>query len=179
MMERWDLYDSDRNLTGETMLRGNPIPPGRFHLVVHICVFNPAGQMLIQRRQPFKQGWSGMWDVTVGGSAVAGDNSRTAARRELKEEVGIDHDFSGAAADVSISFPDGFDDYFLLEMEPDPASLTLQYEEVAEVKWATKEEIFAMIDEGTFIPYHKAFLEFLFFRHAVPDAGSRGISGNA
>lgn len=163
-MELWDLYDADRNPTGETMKRGDPVPPGRYHLVVHICIFNSAGQLLIQHRQPFKQGWSGLWDVTVGGSAVSGDSSRTAAQREVAEEIGYPLDLSGVSPALSVTFPDGFDDFYLVQRDLDIQSLQLQYEEVAEVRWSTKDEIYAMIDDGTFIPYHKGFLDFLFFR---------------
>lgn len=59
---------------------------GTYHLVVHVCVFNQKGEMLIQQRQPFKQGWPNLWDVTMGGSALAGETSQQAAMRELKEE---------------------------------------------------------------------------------------------
>lgn len=172
-MEIWDLYDIDRKLTGETMVRGDPVPQGRYHLVVHICIINSLGQMLIQRRQPFKRGWSGMWDLTVGGSAVSGDTSCQAAHRELLEELGLDLDFTGITPAVSVSFSDGFDDYYILEAEPDPASLKLQYEEVAEVKWASLGEILAMVKDGSFIPYHPSFLEFLFHCHSAAGCGSR------
>lgn len=49
--ELWDVYSFDRRLTGRTMYRGDPIPEGAFHLVVHICVFSPDGHMLIQQRR--------------------------------------------------------------------------------------------------------------------------------
>ncbi len=65
-MELFDLYDSERNKTGRTMERGTPIPTGHYRMVVHVCVFGSDGKMLIQRRQPFKRSWSGMWDLTVG-----------------------------------------------------------------------------------------------------------------
>ena len=55
-MELWDLYDADGEKTGETMRRGDPIPHKRYHLVVHIAIFSPDGRMLIQQRQPFKEG---------------------------------------------------------------------------------------------------------------------------
>lgn len=44
--ELWDVYSFDRRPTGRTMYRGDPIPEGAFHLVVHICVFSPDGHML-------------------------------------------------------------------------------------------------------------------------------------
>lgn len=88
-MEYWDIYDAKRTKTGKTMLRGENFPDGAYHLVVHICVFNDKNEMLIQQRQPFKEGWPNMWDITVGGSAVKGDSSQTAAERELMEELGV------------------------------------------------------------------------------------------
>ena len=50
--------------------------------------------MLIQRRQPFKRGWSNLWDITVGGNAIAGDSSRSAAERETRAELGLSLDQS-------------------------------------------------------------------------------------
>ena len=70
-MEIWDLYDQHRNLTGKTMVRGEPVPEGFYHLVIHVCIFDSEGRMLIQQRQPFKPNWSGMWDLSVGGCAAA------------------------------------------------------------------------------------------------------------
>ena len=75
-MELFDLYTGDRVKTGKTMVRGEAVPEGYYRLVIHVCVFDEAGRMLIQQRQPFKKGWSNLWDITVGGSAVAGDSSR-------------------------------------------------------------------------------------------------------
>ena len=42
------------------------------------------------------------------------------------------------------------------------STLQLQYEEVAQVKWATQEEVHQMLDDGTFIPYHKSLIDLLF-----------------
>ena len=35
-MEAWDLYTKDRVKTGQTMLRGDRVPEGLFHLQVHV-----------------------------------------------------------------------------------------------------------------------------------------------
>ena len=50
-MELWDVYDEERRLTGRTMVRGEAYPEDGYHLVVHMCVFNSRGEMLLQRRQ--------------------------------------------------------------------------------------------------------------------------------
>ncbi len=161
-MEIFDLYDRDRIKTGETMERGGPCPEGRFRMVVHISIINSDGKMLIQKRQPFKHGWSGLWDVTVGGSAVSGENSRQAAERELSEEIGLKIDFSELRPAFTVNFRNGFDDNYVLIKDVDISALTLQPEEVETVKWADFEEICRMIDEGTFIPYRKGYISLLF-----------------
>ena len=172
-MELWDLYDKHRNPTGETMVRGNPVPPDRYHLVVHICIFNSKGQMLIQHRTDFKPTWSGMWDLSVGGSVTAGESSPVGAHREVLEEIGLHIDFSDISPAISVTFPDGFDDYYIIRMDLDIDDLHYQAEEVQGAKWASMEEIFSMIDTGSFIPYHKSFIEYLFFRQI--GSGTRTI----
>ncbi|MCH5324157.1 MAG: NUDIX domain-containing protein [Eubacterium sp.] len=162
-MEIFDLYTAERERTGKTIPRGEPIPAGYYHLAVHVCIFNSEGKMLIQQRQPFKAGWSGMWDVSVGGSAVAGDTSTSAAHRETLEELGADISFENARPVITIHYDEGFDDIYTVHADLDIDKLTLQPEEVKTVKWATADEIIAMIDEGIFIPYHKEIIRLLFF----------------
>lgn len=162
-MELWDLYTKDRIKTGRTMVRGEEQPDDTYRIVVHICVFNSRGEMLIQQRQPFKSGWSNMWDISVGGSAVAGETSATAAERELREELGIEICFKNILPILTLNVDGGFDDVYLVEKDVALDSLTLQYEEVQTAKWASMVEIFALLDDGAFIPYHKAFIELLFF----------------
>ena len=161
-MELWDLYDRDRIPTGETHQRGMPLPQGRYHMVVHVVIFNSKGEMLIQQRQPFKAGWPNLWDVTVGGSAIAGDNSRTAAEREVMEEIGLALDLSAEQPKLTIPFDVGFDDIYTLVMDVDLSSLALQESEVQAVKWADESEVLEMLADGRFIPYHRAFIELLF-----------------
>ena len=163
-MELLDLYTAERERTGMTMVRGEPTPEGFYRLVVHVCIFDTRGRMLIQQRQPFKKGWSNLWDVSVGGCAVAGDTSRTAAARETREELGLELDFSDARPTMTIHWENGFDDYYAVTRDVDPDSLRLQYEEVQRVKWADREEILQMIDDGRFIPYDRSLIELLFHR---------------
>lgn len=161
-MELWDIYDKDRSKTGKTMVRGEEFAEGCYHMVVHVCIFNAKGEMLIQQRQPFKEGWPDMWDVTVGGSAVSGESSQGAIERELFEEIGLRHDFQKIRPQLTINFDKGFNDIYLIEREVDLDSLCLQPEEVQRVKWASQEEIFRMMESGEFIPYYEPLLQLLF-----------------
>ena len=172
-MELFDLYTADRVKTGRTMVRGDAVPEGCYRIVVHVCIFDPEGRMLIQQRQPFKEGWSNMWDITVGGSAVAGDTSRTAAERETREEIGLSIDLTDVRPSLTLYWEHGFDDYYLLTRDVDPDMLRLQYEEVQTVRWATREEILRMIDDGEFIPYEKGLIDLLFFQRNHRGAHTR------
>ena len=163
-MELFDLYTADRVKTGRTMVRGEPVPENCYRLVIHVCIFSPDGRMLIQQRQPFKDDWKNLWDISVGGSAVMGDTSRSAAERETREELGLAIDLSDVRPTMTIYWEHGFDDYYLLTLPVDIDSLSLQPEEVQAVRWAEKDEILRMIDDGSFIPYEKSLVDLLFFR---------------
>lgn len=161
-MEYWDIYDIERNKIGKTIERGNKLKDSEYHLVVHVCIFNSNGEMLIQQRQTFKDGYPNMWDLTCGGSAIKDETSQMAISRELFEELGINIDLSNVRPKFTINFDKGFDDIYLINKEIDLEKLKLQYEEVQAIKWATKEEIVSMIKEGKFIPYYTSLINLLF-----------------
>lgn len=161
-MEFWDVYTVDREKTGRTWQRGSRLLEGEYHLVIHVCIFNEKGEMLIQQRQPFKDGWANMWDITVGGSATVGDTSQQAAMRELEEEIGLKLDLSQTRPHLTINFDEGFDDIYLVEAEVDLNELTLQESEVQAVKWADEATILQMIRQHEFIPYHTPMIPLLF-----------------
>ena len=137
--ELWDVYTKDRVKTGKTHRRGDKMEKGEYHLVVHVCIFNSKNQLLIQQRQPFKKGWPNMWDISVGGSAVAGDDSGQAAEREVLEELGLRLDLSDKRPSFTMNFSDGFDDYYIVKQDVDIRNLHLQNEEVKQVKWVDRE----------------------------------------
>ena len=163
MSEFFDLYDINRNRTGKTLERGTKVPEGYYRLVVHVCVFGSDGRLLIQKRQPFKNGWSGMWDLTAGGSALAGDSSQQAASRELKEEIGLDYDLTGVRPAMTIYFDGGFNDIYTINLDVDLDNLKLQETEVEQVKWATEEEILEMLRNKEFVLYKSSFISLLYF----------------
>ena len=161
-MELWDLYDRDRQLLGRTMARGEKQPEGTCHLVVHICLFNSRGEMLIQQRQSTKRWYAGLWDYSVGGSAVAGDTSLAAAERETLEELGLRVSLAGRRPAVTRWYGAMIDDYYILPLDADLSGLTLQKEEVQAVRWAAREDILALLAEGRFCPNPPGMIALLF-----------------
>lgn len=164
-MEIWDIVDINRRKTGRTIERGQRLMPGDFHTVIHVCIFNTAGKLLIQQRQDFKKGWPGCWDVTTGGSALAGETSQEAAMREVQEEIGYAIDLEEKAPDFSVRFARGFDDYYILTEDVDLEQLRLQEDEVQAVKWATREEILTHLRNAEFVTYTEGFIHHVFDFH--------------
>lgn len=61
------------------------------HPVVHLHVFNSRGQVYLQRRPDRKDIQPGKWDTAVGGHIDYGETPSDALRREVREELGIEH----------------------------------------------------------------------------------------
>ena len=161
-MEAWDLYTQDRVKTGQTMLRGDPVPEGLFHLQVHVCIFNEHGEMLIQQRQSTKRWYAGLWDYSVGGSAVAGDTSLAAAERETLEELGLQFSLAGRKPAVPRWYGAMIDDYYILPLNVALSDLHLQREEVQAVRWASREDILTLLAQGQFCPNPPGMIALLF-----------------
>ena len=136
------------------MRRGLPVKNGDFILVVHVWIIKDEGKYLIQKRQPWKKIYPDMWDCAVAGAAALGDDSSSAAKREAKEELDIELAIENGRVLFTDKFSFGFDDIWLVKQNIDIEAITLQQEEVADVKWATEEEIRAMAKQGEFIQYY-------------------------
>ena len=159
--EIWDIYDRDRQRTGKTIIRQKGWGFEKYHLIIHVCIFDHEGRMLIQRRAHEKAAWADLWDISAGGSALAGEDSYQAAERETYEELGIKLDLSEERPHFTINYERGFDDFYLIEQDVDIDKLVLQQEEVAEVRWATLDEVRQMEAEHTFVPYFSGLIELI------------------
>lgn len=146
-MEIWDLYNEKRELTGKTHIRGQEVPQGFYHLVVHVWIKNRKGEYLISQRSADRPAYPLMWEC-VGGSAVAGEDSLTAALRETKEEVGIDLPAESGKIIYSVvgrivnevKFADIVDAY-VFEYDGDIDLNKATTAEVAQAKWMSLNEI--------------------------------------
>ncbi len=91
-MEKWDAYDKNLNkISDVTLIRGQEIPEGMYHLVSEIIVKHSDGTYLLMQRDKRKN-LGGLWEASAGGSALQGEDPLTCATRELKEETGIGSD---------------------------------------------------------------------------------------
>ena len=168
-MEYLDIYDERRVPTGRTVPRGTKLNEGEYYLVVHMLIFRKDGKFLIQRRVPEKHSWPDMWDISLGGMAQAGDTSASAAEREAFEELGLRVSLQNTSPVFSFRADNVFDDYWMVQLDTDDVQLTLQNEEVAEVRWVDREEWEQLIAERKVIPYT--------FMHQIFDLYHRNFPG--
>ena len=149
MKEFFDLYDKKRNPLGRMHERGVPMKAEEYHLVVACWTVNSKGQLLVTHRDAVKKSYPSTWENTCG-CAQAGEDSRTAIIREMREETGI-----RAQADefelIGISVEShAFIDTYLLRRDVDLSEIALQEGETDDVRWAYADEVDALIGEGIF-----------------------------
>ena len=152
--------DKERNLTGETIFKGEEIPEGRYIVVVLVYIQNSDGKFLIQKRSDKKNGKY----AATGGHPKSGENSKQGILTEVKEEIGLDlnpNDLKLYFAGRSDKERVFWDDYYVKIDVEDITKLTLQEDEVSSVEWFSEEEIKQLMKKDKFMINHYEEFEIL------------------
>lgn len=147
-MERRDLYNENRELTGETIYKDDEIPNGKYILIVMAFIQNLNGEFLIQKRSISK---GGEWSFT-GGHPKSGESSLEGIKVEVMEEIGVD--IKEPILFKQAKGKNTFCDLYYIRQDVDINSIILQKEEVTEVLFKTKDEIDKMFQDGIFKKGH-------------------------
>ncbi len=163
-MELVDLYDSQKELTGETVDK-KEVPEGKFRLSVHVWITNDQGELLLQQRLATAHKFPNMWSVT-GGAVQAGESSLDGVLRELSEELGIKADKEEMNFLASYRRKFDYVDVWLLNRNIDVKNIKMQEDEVQAVKWVTMEEFEKMLENKKVIrssyDYYKLYIKPIF-----------------
>ena len=158
-MEFWDIYNEKKEKTGRTMKRNDwNMKPDEFHLTVLGVLQRPDGRYLITRRRMDKEWAAGWWEVR-GGGVNAGEESKDAIIREIKEETRID--VSRADGGYVFSYkrinPEERNNYFVdiykFILDFDDKDIKVQDKEVSEFSIATIDEVKQYAKQGIFLHY--------------------------
>ena len=144
MTELRDLYDINSNKTDKTYRKGDKVPEGYYPMVVMVVIRNSKGEFLMQKRVESK---GGDWGVT-GGHPKSGETPIEGIITEVKEELGLD--FSNENFIEYDSGCDGKDCYkmYFVTKDVDISDITIQEEELTEVRWFTMDELKSMVNSG-------------------------------
>ena len=151
-MEKRDLYDKDRNLTGEFIFKGEPVPAGKYIIVILVMIQNSKGEFLIQKRSKQKDGKY----AATGGHVKSGQTSIEGMIEEIQEEIGLTVKpeelellYSTREDEAQVFF-----DLYYMKKDIEIKDLVLQEEEVELVQWNTIEEIDELIRKDMFLINH-------------------------
>jgi len=160
-MELWDIYDANGKNLNKKVRRGNFIPLGEYHLVVHIWLYNNKNEFLIQKRnkplgnKPLDS-YKNIWACT-GGAVLAGETSLDAAIRETKEEMGINLN-KNKLIKIDRTLCDSYiQDVWIGEWNGNSDNIKFDPVEVQEVSWVTEKKLNEMIRAGQFYNYSEKY----------------------
>lgn len=155
----------------------NPIEPkprqevhqkGYWHRVSHIWVVNSKGQILCQRRSLLKDSSPGKWESFFGGHLGPGVDYLDGARRELREELGLD-----LPADkftfLTLYRREAGKEYqavYFIKWDGDMSSIQVEEEEIDQLKWYDRTELESILLEEkdpnwTHMGYEKLVVDYL------------------
>ncbi len=87
--ELFPVVDEQANIIGSATRAECHSGSKLLHPVVHLHLFNEAGELYLQKRPEWKDIQPGKWDTAVGGHVALGESVELALKREAAEELGI------------------------------------------------------------------------------------------
>ena len=178
-MEFLDVLDENGIKTGEALPRSEVHKKGLWHRIIVVAIIDGQNKILMQQRSANKDKNPNMWDISVTGHISSGQDSLSAAYREINEEVSIDLGYKVDIKDFRYMFSyrkqqkvneNHFDrqfyDFFILRKPKiDITKIKYQESEVQKLKLASIPELQEMIDNKVVVERdetYKALFEYLF-----------------
>lgn len=87
--ERFDIVDETDRVIGSATRRECHSNPELIHRTAYVLVFNPKGELFLQKRSQTKDTYPGKWSISVAGHVAQGEPYETTVVREMEEEIGI------------------------------------------------------------------------------------------
>ena len=160
MEEKYDVYTRDGKYLGtKTCTECHKLNPGFYHKPAWTWCYNSNGEILVQKRSMRVKNFPGGWDMPCAGHIDAGETPKEGAIREAKEELGIDIN----EEDMEFMFEYIEDltweigQVFFFKLDKKENELTLQEEEVDEVKWLSFEDFKKLLYSDEFVPLDKEY----------------------
>lgn len=178
-MEYIDVLDENGIKTGEILSRKEIHQRGLWHRAIVIAIINENNEVLLQQRSINKDKNAGLWDISVAGHISTGQDSVSAAAREINEEISVGLQAKVSITDfryifsyrVSQKFADDyvenqFYDFFILRKNSLRAKdITLQKSEVQDAKFVSLQELEEILQTDCIVkrePVYDALRDYLY-----------------
>lgn len=174
-----DVLDENGIKTGEILSRSEVHKKGLWHRIIVVAIINEKNEILLQQRSENKDKNPGMWDISVTGHLSAGQDSLTAATREISEEVSVSLSYSVEVKDFRFMFSyrkeekvneehydRQFYDFFILRQSGlRKDNIKFQESEVQNIKFVSISELNEMREKNLLVDReecYNALAEYLF-----------------
>ncbi len=156
MDELMDTYDINGNFVGvNTRSFCHGKNPGVYHKPVWVFIKNDQNEILVQKRSTTKTENPGKWDMPAAGHVLAGETSLQGCVRETEEELGLKYEETDFVFLKEWVNQEGWElaQIFMLTTNAKVSEMTLQPNEVDQVKWLKYDEFVKLL-------YSKKFCQF-------------------
>ncbi len=174
-----DVLDENGCLTGKVLPRDEIHKQGLWHRAIVVAIVNENNKILLQQRSANKEKNANMWDISVAGHISAGQDSLSAAAREINEEVSVLLGYRTEIKDFRYMYcfrkeqkfsedwiERQFYDFFILRTSGlDDKTIYFQQEEVQAVKFVDVTELQKMIENNGIVnrkEIYDVLISFLF-----------------
>ncbi|MCI8277103.1 MAG: NUDIX domain-containing protein [Clostridia bacterium] len=173
MEELLDVLDDNGIKTGVILPRSEVHKKGLWHRIIVVAIINEKNEILIQQRSHNKDKNPDMWDISVTGHLSAGQDSLTAATREISEEVSVSLGYSVEVKDFRFMFSfrkeekvsnnhldRQYYDFFILRQEGlNENNIKFQTSEVQAIKFVTISELNDMREKNLMVKRDECYNE--------------------
>lgn len=176
-----DVLDEYGVKTGEVLSRSEVHKRGLWHRIIVVAIVNEKNEILLQQRSHNKDKNPDKWDISVTGHLSAGQDSLSAATREISEEVSVSLGYSVEVRDFRFMFSfrkeekvneNHYDrqyyDFFVLRQNGlNIQNIKFQASEVQNVKFVSINELNEMREKGILVNRDECYDELLKYLYRI------------
>lgn len=164
--ELFPVVDSDGQIIG-SISRGEAHGGSKvLHPVVHLHLFNSAGELYLQKRPAWKDIQPGRWDTATGGHVELGESVAQALEREVREELGVT-DFRAEQLGSYVFESDRERELVYVNKAVYDGPVTPNDDELDGGRFWTADEIAVNMGKGVFTPnFESEYMKFFGCRHS-------------
>ena len=174
-----DVLDENGIKTGQIMQRNEIHKQGLWHRAIVVAIINEKNEILLQQRSMEKEKNPGLWDISAAGHISCGQDSLSAATREINEEVSVNLGFNVEVKEFRFMYSfrkqqvfkedfieNQFYDFFVLRQQGlNKESIKFQKEEVQDIKFVSISELNELRNTDQLVPRDEVYdvlAEYLF-----------------